>query len=401
MSTGPSRRRLLATAACCGAWLGAPRMTRAQQMDRVGAWFKLLGSVLEEWQVETASQDALRCTIRRRGASASGRLVYVFYPRKSSAYDVAMTTILEAFSARGVDATFEVLNFEQKDERGLAAIREAEKAGCNLIFTMGSESTEWFWKKARDITIPVVSVCSKDPVLLGQMKDYENGSGNSFAFTSLNLVLDVQLAYLRQLKPGLRNVAILVDSRNVSAMETQATPFAEACRRLGVDAFLVAVKNPAEAARELATLVPEAVERMRASDPGLESSLFWVTGSTSVFTEMATINRGAGNVPVLSAVPDVVQEGPDSAVISIGVSFENNARLAAIYAQDILAGRARASDLKVGVLSPPDIAVNFLRAREIGLKIPFSFFEMSENVYGPDGRRVRERGQSVALRGQK
>jgi len=87
-------------------------------------------------------------------------------------------------------------------------------------------------------------------------------------------------------------------------------------------------------------LVSEAVDQMRASDPALDRSLFWITGSTAVFKEIATINAHAGRVPVVSAVPEVVQEGDDSAVLSIGISFESNANLAALYAVDILTGRA-------------------------------------------------------------
>ena len=395
-SMGVDRRIFLAGSAATTGAACFPRRAKAQ-VERIGEWFKLLGGALEDWEIAAVSESRLRCTVTRRGRSG-GRRVHVVYPRKSTAYDVAMTTVLETFGAKSVDATFEVANFEQLDERGFALLWEAEQTRCELLFSMGSESTDWFWRKARSGSVPIVSVCSKDPVLLGQMPDYTSGSGVNFAFTSLNLVPEVQLAYLSQLKPDLRAVAILVDRKNLSAMETQALPFEAACRRLGVEAFLVAVQEPARAAAELAELVPKALERMRGTDPGLRSSLLWITGSTSVFTEITAINRAAGHVPVLSAVPEVVRAGPDSAVVSIGVSFENNARLAAAYGLDILAGRARASDLKVGVLSPPDIAINFMKAREIGLQIPFSFFEMAEDIYGPNGRVVRSRGRSVVAR---
>ncbi len=59
-----------------------------------------------------------------------------------------------------------------------------------------------------------------------------------------------------------------------------------------------------------------------------------MTGSTSVFREIATINAHAGRAAVLSAVPDVVRGGDDSAVLSIGISFESNAHVAAVYAAD-------------------------------------------------------------------
>jgi putative ABC transport system substrate-binding protein len=212
-------------------------------------------------------------------------------------------------------------------------------------------------------------------------------------------VVDVQLTYLRELRPGLKNLAVLVDARNVSAVETQSRPIVAAARAQGIDAFEVSVSDPRNAASELATLVPEAVARMRRSDPALESSLIWVTGSTSVFTEIATINRHSDRVPVLSVVPDVVQPGEDSAAMSIGVSFESNAQLAAIYGADILSGRARPSDLKVGIVSPPDIAINFRRAAEIGLRIPFRFFEAATFVYDRNGEPVRLRGQDVGAGG--
>ena len=114
-----------------------------------------------------------------------------------------------------------------------------------------------------------------------------------------------------------------------------------------------------------------------------------------VFREIATINENADRVPVLSVVPDVVMPGSDSAVLSIGISFESNAHLAAIYGADVLQGRVNVGDLNVGIVSPPDIAINFLKAREIGLEIPFSFFESASFVYDYEGRIVRNNGKPV------
>jgi putative ABC transport system substrate-binding protein len=94
-------------------------------------------------------------------------------------------------------------------------------------------------------------------------------------------------------------------------------------------------------------------------------------------------------------VPDVVKAGDESAVLSVGIGFESNAHLAAIYAADVLSGRAKAGELKVGIVTPPDIAINFLKAQEIGLRIPFSFFESAAFVYDYEGLRVRNKGKSV------
>jgi putative ABC transport system substrate-binding protein len=159
----------------------------------------------------------------------------------------------------------------------------------------------------------------------------------------------------------------------------------------------VAVVNPAEAREELARIVPDAIRTMRQSDPDLTKSVFWLTGSTSVFREIKTINQHAGKVPVVSVVPEIVTTGPDTAVLGIGISFESNAHLAAIYADQILRGVAKVGDLKVGIVSPPDIAISFLKAREIGTRVPFSFFESASFVYDYDGRPVRSIEHGVTM----
>ena len=114
-----------------------------------------------------------------------------------------------------------------------------------------------------------------------------------------------------------------------------------------------------------------------------------MTGSTAVFREIETVNAHADRVPVLSVVPEVVNGTPASAVLSIGINFESNAHLAAIYAGDVLAKRKTAGSMSVGIVSPPDIAINFKKAREIGLRVPFNFFESATYIYGYDGKLVR------------
>ena len=369
---------------------------REEAMNRVGAWFKIFDAALDNWTVTVPDDTDQRVTMTRKIAVAgAAKRVLVVYPRKSSAYDVAMTQLLADFAVKPLNVTFTAAHYANDPARGAQLVAEIERERYDLVYAMGSESIAFLHERFPDIGVPVVSVCAKDPVQLGQMPDYERGSGSNYAFTSLNLIVAVQIAYLRELKPGLRNLAVLVDARNVSAVETQSRPIVAAARALGIDAFEVAVNDPRNAAVELERLVPEAVAAMRRSDPQLEHSLIWITGSTSVFTEIAAINRHSDRVPVLSVVPDVVQQGGDSAVLSIGVGFESNAQLAAIYGADILAGRARPGDMKVGVVSPPDIAVNFRRAAEIGLRIPFRFFEAATFVYDRGGKPVRLRGQDV------
>ena len=78
------------------------------------------------------------------------------------------------------------------------------------------------------------------------------------------------------------------------------------------------VLQDAKAKQELEAAMPGVIEEMKKTDPSLQDSIFWITGSTPVFNEIATINTMAGKIPVLSVVPDVVKEG-DEIVVKVVV----------------------------------------------------------------------------------
>lgn len=372
----------------------------APHMQPYWSWFKFNASVLESWDIkgDPDNPNIVFAKPTRLGLAASQKRILVIYPRPSSAYDIAISKIMSVFEDKLLDADITVVNYGNEDERARAVLAYADHEKFDLILSMGSETTAWLWANNRDSKVPIVSVCSKDPVVLGQSPGYNMGSGTNFAFTSLNMPIDVQMAYVQELKPKLRNIAVLVDSRNVSAIETQSKPVVDYAKARNIRVLELAVQNPMNAKAELEKLVATATAQMSRNDPDLSNSLFWVTGSTSVFKEIQTINEKAGRAAVLSVVPEIVQGGDNSAVLSIGISFESNAHLAAVYAADILRARAVAGALKVGVVSPPDIAISFRKVRDIGMTMPLSFFEAAGTIYDYEGRAVRVDGANVALK---
>ena len=390
-----TRRALLAAAAGSALLLSTPAFAAAKQGAAVtntyNDWFRIGAAAQENWRIVGDPDDPNIAHVigHDRKVGDAAQKVMAVYPRPSSAYDVAITQILSVFAAKGLDTEVLAYNFKKDDVRGQAALTYAESNGYDLILSMGSESTAWLYGKYQGGKLPVISVCSKDPVLLGQAKGYDQGTSTNFALTSLNMPVEVQISYISQVLPDMKNMGILVDGRNVSAVETQAKPMGAYARQRGLQVIDMALTDPKNAKAELQTLVADAVALMRKSDPTLERSLFWMTGSTAVFREIETVNAHADRVPVLSVVPEVVNGTPASAVLSIGISFESNAHLAAIYAGEVLAKRKTAGSMSVGIVSPPDIAINFKKAREIGLRVPFNFFESATYIYGYDGKLVR------------
>ena len=332
--------------------------------------------------------------------------IWFFYSKKGSSYDIALNTILTEFRNRNVSASFTVVNvnYASKDaEASLArfaqAVLAAQADQADLIFSAGSDGTKVFFEKYADtLGIPVVSVNAKDPVILKQLPDYETGSGNWMAFTSLNVPIDLEMNYLLQLKPNLKNIAILFSSLNTSAVETQANPVREAAQAMGINVIDVNVENYETVKEELAEKVPLAVADMKKTDPGQQDSIFLITGVTEIFEQISIINQHSEKVALLSVVPDNVKPGDDSAALAIGVSFVSNAQVAAYYGTQILDG-AEPGSLKVGIVSPPDIAINFKRARAIGMKVPFTFFESASFVYDGIGQLVRKNGQTISPQG--
>jgi putative tryptophan/tyrosine transport system substrate-binding protein len=355
------------------------------------SWFKYGPSVEERWIVAAVQGNPNLVTIRPKRLinAPAGKRILAIYPRPSSAYDIAITKILSVFEDKALDVDLSVINFGNDDKRGFEAIRQAHEGKFDLVLSMGSETTAWLWENYRGGRLPVVTVCSKDPVVLGQSPGYNRGSGTNFAFTSLNMPIDVQMAYVSELKPKLRNIAVLVDSRNISAIETQAKPVMDYARARGIRVLELAVQDPANARVELERMVREATSQMTKNDPQLMDSIFWVTGSTSVFREIATVNANASRAAVISVVPEIVRGGDDSAVLSIGISFESNAHVAALFATDVIRNKTKISELKVGLVTPPDIAISFRKLRDIGMTIPLSFFEAAGTIYDYDGRAVR------------
>jgi putative tryptophan/tyrosine transport system substrate-binding protein len=399
-----TRRSLLAASALplAGMGLFAPALAQAPSalslaaMPNYWTWFRYADSVLAKWAIDqTENPNQVEMQPLRRPASGQYKRLLVIYPRPSSAYDIAITKILNVLEDKLLDVQITVVNFMNDPAKGRAIMKTAEIGGFDAILSMGSETTAWLWDSYRGGKLPVITVCSKDPVVLGQSPGYNRGSGTNFAFTSLNMPIDVQMAYMNELKPKLRNIAVLVDSRNVSAIETQAKPVMDFAKSRGIRTLELAVQNPANAKAELERMVRDATAAMTRNDPDLSNSIYWVTGSTSVFGEIATINAHSSRAAVISVVPEIVRGGDDSAVLSIGISFESNAHLAAVYAADVLRGRAKTPELKVGVVTPPDIAISFRKIRDIGMTVPLSFFEAAGTIYDYNGKAVRIDGVNV------
>jgi len=360
-------------------------------------WLKISDKNIQHWSAEIINEKHLRLSPINNVINIKIQYKTVaIFPKKSSAYDVSINKILEVFTQKQVYSTIDVIFVSKKDKKfGLKFLSEAKKNGYDLIFSVGSSATSFVYKNYKGKSISVVSVCAKDPVLLNQMSDYENGSGNNFAFTSLNIPIDVQLSYLKSVIGDIDAIGVLYARKNKSAVKTQVNPLKEIAKTENIKIFDIVVEDRKNAQQELLTKIPKIIKLMDDQNINKKKRFLWITGSSSVLKEIETINKVSSDIPVLSVVPNVVKQGEQSAALSIGISFESNAYLASLYGINILRGKSKAKDMIVGIVSPPDVSINFLKLKEVNLKIPFDFFEIASTIYDMEGNLVKKDGKMV------
>ncbi|CAH8242289.1 ABC transporter substrate-binding protein [Vibrio aestuarianus] len=322
--------------------------------------------------------------------------VWVLVSRKARAYDTALATMLKVYKQELANTRFRVFLLPESDSEIVQWTKRAERS-ADLIYTVGSKATVKLYKLYSGQRLPVVSVNAKDPVLLGLTKGYQT-SGNNFAFTSLNLPADITLSFILKFQPNLKQIGVLYAKENTSAYVTQYLPLKAEAERLGIDVVPFEV-NESERRASLTEVMQTKVAKMQSASNGKNDTILWLTGSSSLLERVDEINQYAQGLPLLTVVPDAVNDTERSALMSVGVSFENNAHQAALYGIRILRDNIEPHSLPVGVLSPPDISISFQQAEKIQVQMPFVLIEMASDLYAQDGHVIRSAG--IAMEGER
>ncbi len=397
---GAGRSTAVAAMLAVAVWLGLAAIAGDARAARpVLDWLDFDARSLAAYRVAPDPGDTARMTAAPAWAGdVEPRRVLLMIPFASeTAYSISVNAILSTFHDRGVAAAFDIWLYDSDPAIAAEAVAWAEANAVDLIMPVGSDATEYLYQTYRGGRIPVVTSASKDPVLRGQVPAYDVGSGSNIAYTSNTVPVRLFVSYLRQLLPELRTVAVLYDRSNRSAVETQVDPLHAVATEVGLTVIDVAVRDGRSVEADLTSGMAAAAQAIEEVAPGFGASAWIVTGSTAVYREMELINRLGGRIPVIATLPDMVRGGEASALVSIGVNQSTAVQLAAHYAVDVLEGRVAVGALPVGVVTPPDIAINFRIARRIGLRIPFRFMEAATFIYDYDGHRVRAFGQRAGL----
>ena len=91
-------------------------------------WLKIEDERLKSWIIESFPGDGLsvRIRIKKNVIESKTKKILILFPKKSSAYNTALDTILRVFENKGVAADFTIVNFKDQRTLGLDAIKIVE-----------------------------------------------------------------------------------------------------------------------------------------------------------------------------------------------------------------------------------------------------------------------------------
>jgi putative ABC transport system substrate-binding protein len=251
---------------------------------------------------------------------------------------------------------------EGRSERYAEIAAEFVRLQVNVIVTVGGAVPA-----ARQATsaIPIVFPAAADPLGSGFVASLARPGGNITGLSSqMADTAGKRLELLREVVPGLRRLAIMVNGGN-SAAVLEMRDVQAAARTLGLEVVTSEILQADEIATAFDALQGRADALYVATDPLL-------------FTHRVRINTLAlsARLPTIYIFRDSVEAG---GLLSYGANLPDLYRRAAVYVDKILRG-AKPADLPVEQPTKFDLVINLTTAKAIGLKIPESFLSRADEV---------------------
>ena len=212
--------------------------------------------------------------------------------------------------------------------------------------------------KAATTTIPVVVLSGGDFVKLGLVASLNRPGANVTGVSQFTGVLAAKrLEVLRELKPGISNVAFLVNPKSPNA-EPEIAMVQQACIAIGCKVNPIKASTAEEidtAFKALTSLRNGAL--MVHPDPFMDGR-----------REQITAHARRLAIPAVYGAREYVVAG---GLLSYGVNFADTYRQSGVYVGRILKGD-KPADLPVMQPTRFDVALNLTTAKALGLKVPQS-----------------------------
>jgi putative tryptophan/tyrosine transport system substrate-binding protein len=221
--------------------------------------------------------------------------------------------------------------------------------------------------KEATATIPIVFAVESDPVSLGLVASPGRPGGNVTGATSSSLEIGPkQLEVLRELVPGARTIALLVNPSNPRLAQAQAKDGEAAARTHGLQVHVLGASSEGHIEADFAALAPLGVQAL-------------AIGNDALFNSES---RRLAALATRYAMPAIHQSrafAEAGGLASYGGSVAEAHRNAGLYAGRILKGE-RPADLPVVPSTKIELSVNLKAAKTLGLVVPKSLLTRADQV---------------------
>jgi ABC-type uncharacterized transport system substrate-binding protein len=221
--------------------------------------------------------------------------------------------------------------------------------------------------KAEIAVIPIVFAVGEDPVKLGLVGSLARPGGN---VTGINFFVQEAVAkrlrLLHETVPKAVRVAVLVNPRNPSVLETTVREVQKAAPTLGLQVQILNASTVSEIDAAFATLARERLD------------ILLVAGDAFLISrrvQLATLTA-RDKIPAAYPVREPVEVG---GLMSYGTDLADAVRQIGVYTGSILKG-AKPADLPVLQSTKFEFIINLPTARALGIEVPPAVFSIADEV---------------------
>jgi len=251
---------------------------------------------------------------------------------------------------------------EGRSERYAQFAAEFVRLKVDVIVTSGGAVAA---AKQATSVIPIVFTVANNPVESGLVESLSRPGGNVTGLSGQQPdLVGKRLELLREMVPGLRRLAILVNAGYRAAVIEMSEAEA-AARQVGLDIARFEVRRAEDIAPAFDALKGRVEALYVCSDPLASAQQ----------TRIATLAQGA-RLPLISGTGGHVDAG---FLMTYGPNLADLHRRAADYVDKILRG-ARPADLPVEQPTKFDLAVNLITAQALGLEVPPTLLARADEV---------------------
>ena len=214
--------------------------------------------------------------------------------------------------------------------------------------------------------IPIVFTFEGDPVEFGLVASLNHPGGNVTGITMISsLIVPKRIGLLRDLIPGIKTIAILMNSTS-PANKAEVAAAEQAARRLGWQVRVLSSSGKGDFDAAFQPLTRERADALLVcTDPIFESQRDQIIALAAHHA-----------VPAIYALGEYPVSG---GLMSYGASITDLYRQAGVYVGKILKGE-RPADLPVMQASKFELVVNLKTARALGLEIPPTVLALADEV---------------------